>query len=109
MPKPEAQLLSQIKHYLQINGFYILRINTGLITNEKGRFYRSAPSGTPDVICCILGRFIGIEAKSPKGKQSDFQKQHEELIKNNQGEYWLIRSIEELMEKVRVFKKSLTV
>lgn len=104
--KPEAMLLSQIKTYLYATGFYFHRINTGLIKNEKDRFYRSATRGTPDVVCCIHGRFVAIEAKSSTGKQSIWQQQDEEWLKRNEGEYWLIRSLDELIEKVKILKSS---
>lgn len=30
-------------------------------------------AGTPDLLCCIGGRFVGIEVKSEKGKPSELQ------------------------------------
>lgn len=46
----EAVVLSKVLEYLRARGAYRIRM-------------ANAPTGTPDVIACIRGRFFGIEVK----------------------------------------------
>lgn len=78
----EKTIETKIKNYLFENGFYFIKIH-GSNFMEKG---------IPDLLCCINGKFIGIEVKAT-GKlngQSEYQKIHEENIKKAKGQYWLI-------------------
>ena len=61
--------------------------STGYIKNNK--------KGAPDIIVCFQGRYIGLEIKGTKGKQSDEQKQAEAIILMAGGEYYVIRSFDE--------------
>ena len=56
--------------------------------------------GIPDIVCCINGRFVGIEVKN-KGKlwnQSEEQKIHQELIERSGGLYILADSLQTVQE-----------
>lgn len=75
----EKIIENKIKDYLFENGFYFIKIH-GSSFMEKG---------IPDLVCCINGKFIGIEVKAPgklKG-QSEYQKIHEENILKANGKY----------------------
>lgn len=59
----EKTIENQIKCYLdQIGAWYI---------KTHGNMFSKA--GTPDIIACINGRFVGIEVKKPGGKVSALQ------------------------------------
>ena len=37
-------------------------------------------SGVPDIVCCLRGRFVGIECKAGKGKVTALQQRNLDLI-----------------------------
>ena len=57
--------------------------------------------GFPDLIVWFKGRFVGLEVKSPTGRQSESQKDVQEAIKYNGGEYHVVRSIDDV---ARIFE-----
>lgn len=63
----------------------------------------SMKKGIPDIICCICGVFVGIEVKQANGTQSDEQKVVERNIREAGGEYWLVFSFEEFVDKFNNF------
>lgn len=67
----------------------------------------SMKKGIPDIICCICGHFVGIEVKRANGRQSDEQKVVERNILDAGGEYWLVFSYEEFVDKFNTFVRRL--
>ena len=63
--------------------------------------------GIPDIIACICGHFVGIEVKQANGHQSDAQKVCEKNILEAGGEYWLVFSFDEFLEKFKEFSRRL--
>lgn len=61
---------NKIKKYLKKNGCYFLKIMGGV---------PGIPNGTPDILACINGYFVGIEVKRPDGKGRVTQIQHYQL------------------------------
>lgn len=61
--------------------------------------------GIPDIIACIKGHFVGIEVKQASGHQSDAQKVCEKNIVEAGGEYWLVFSYEEFIDKFNDFAR----
>ena len=55
-------------------------------------------AGIPDVICCVLGRFLAIECKAGKGKLTALQEREIEKIEQAGGVTFVARehNIEEL-------------
>ena len=73
-------------------------------------FFKHAASasmkvGIPDIICCIKGHFVGIEVKQANGRQSAEQKVCEKNIRAAGGEYWLVFSIEDFVDKFNEFAR----
>lgn len=60
---PEVKVKKKIHAVLKSVGAYAV--------NYIGGQY--ATSGTPDILVCIKGRFVGIEAKAGKGKPTQLQ------------------------------------
>ena len=56
------------------------------------------------MVVCYKGRYIGIEAKTKDGRQSEIQKVREKEIINAGGQYWVVRSVDELKEKIEAMK-----
>lgn len=84
---PEKKVENQIKRYLDSLGAYHIKIH--------GSAYM--PAGTPDILACIDGRFIGIEVKKPKGGiVSPLQKLKIKQIRNAGGVGFVATSVEEV-------------
>jgi len=48
--------------------------------------------GSPDVVVCAWGAFVGLEFKAPKGRQGADQKSFEGAVDRAGGYYFLVRS-----------------
>jgi hypothetical protein len=60
---PEAKVKAKIHALLKKHKAYAVNYIGGI----------SANNGTPDILACLNGRFIGIEAKAGKNKPTDLQ------------------------------------
>jgi hypothetical protein len=60
---PESLVKKKIHAILKSRGAYAVNYIGGI----------SANNGTPDILACLHGRFIGIEAKAGKNKPTDLQ------------------------------------
>ena len=95
MTTPEAELKKDIKSYLDSIGAYWCMIKGGA---------HSKP-GDPDMIACVDGRFIGIEAKTYDGAQSPIQKLRQRQIESAGGMYILVRSVDDVRQVMdKLFK-----
>lgn len=63
MATPESKVKAKIHAILKSRGAYAVNYIGGI----------SANNGTPDILACLNGRFIGIEAKAGKNKPTDLQ------------------------------------
>jgi hypothetical protein len=63
---PEAAIKAKIHAALKAQGAYAVNYIGGLHANN----------GTPDILACLNGRFIGIEAKAGNNKPTDLQIQN---------------------------------
>jgi Holliday junction resolvase len=57
---------------------------------------RFGASGSPDIVAVIHGRYVGIEVKAAKGKQSENQMQFQRELEAAGGIYLLVKSIEDI-------------
>lgn len=76
----ETEIQKNIIGYLRIKGFYAQRINSGmtvLMYKGKKRVIRGADKGTPDILACIYGYFVGIEVKNGIKEVEKFHKKIE--------------------------------
>lgn len=92
---PEALVLAACRQVLQARGVAFWRINTGA-TKTADRFIRYGSVGFSDIVACIGGRFVAIECKAPKGKQSEAQAAFQAEVERAGGSYWLVKSSEDL-------------
>ena len=63
MATPESKVKAKIHAILKAHGAYAVNYIGGI----------SANNGTPDILACLNGRFIGVEAKAGKNKPTDLQ------------------------------------
>ncbi|GHU87536.1 hypothetical protein FACS1894202_02000 [Clostridia bacterium] len=61
---------------------------------EHGGQYGTA--GLPDLICCINGRFVAFEVKTPVGKLTKLQEITIQRIKAAKGEAYKVTSVEDV-------------
>lgn len=71
---------------------------TGGMYNPKTKSYRPTMTraGTPDLLVCYRGRFVGLEVKTAKGRLSDKQKLMIDAIEASGGVAAVVRSIEDV-------------
>lgn len=84
----ENMIKRQVKDYLNIRGWFNFHILQGL----------GAYRGIPDRIAIKDGRVLFLEMKGPGKTQSDHQKKFQADIKRAGGEYYVVRSLEEIMK-----------
>lgn len=99
----EAQLVKSILNAVNYYGFF-WRNNTGAhkINNDNGsRFVRFGLPGSADIIGVHKGRFIAIEVKSERGRQSENQREFEKYITDNGGVYILAKSIDDALNGIK--------
>lgn len=99
--KREAQVLHSALRLLHKRGIFAHRENTGTAW-INGQPVSFGYPGAADITGILPdGRRLEIETKSVTGKQSEKQKAYQVKIEANHGVYWLIRSAEELEERLR--------
>lgn len=97
----EAQILQQVRQRLGKRPDVLLcRYNGAAISLSAGRFFRACSvNGTPDLVgiltVCGMGVYLGIEVKTPKGRQSADQKRFEAAVKAHGGVYLIATSADE--------------
>lgn len=105
MSTPESNLLAAVCDYLSLRKHFFWRSNNSGVATKgtDGRLFfrkmaKHSMRGVPDIILIKDGFFVGLEVK-PKGKyQSAEQKEFERACKEAGAEYYVIRSIDDLIE-----------
>ena len=57
-----------------------------------------AYKGIPDIIAIKQGRVLFLEIKRPGGKQSEHQWQFQIFIEGHGGEYYIVKSLDDLIK-----------
>lgn len=83
----EKEIQNEIRRYLQIRGWYVIRIQQGM----------GAHKGLSDLIAVKSGRVVFAEIKTPRGRLSEYQERFREEIAAHGGEYAVLRSVEDAM------------
>ena len=73
---------------------YLKTVPQSFCWKEHGGMYGTA--GLPDIICCIGGRFIAFEVKTPSGKLTKLQEITIAKIKAAKGEAYKVTSVKEV-------------
>lgn len=97
---PTNRLTNDIRDLIAKNCGFSIRCNVaGFYRPELGGYVRSGSTlGTPDVIAIVSGRFVGIEIKVGKDRQSPDQKTVQEGIEAAGGFYLLATDFETFRE-----------
>lgn len=98
----ESNVQSAICDYLALRKHFFSRINNVPVYDSARDRYRALPKhtmpGFPDIIVIKDGFFVGLEVKGPGGRQSPEQKEFERACKAAGGEYYVVRSIDDVRE-----------
>jgi hypothetical protein len=86
--QPEGKLVRDLRTYLEKQGDACFKIHGG------DNPFQAA--GIPDLLCCILGRFVGIEAKMPGGRVSPIQQKRLQKIYDAGGIAAVVESVGQL-------------
>lgn len=99
--KPETanRITANIVRILTMQGAFVTRINTTGIWDDAKKTFRTSQmrKGTPDIIACYRGRFVSIEVKAGKDRQSIEQQQVQQEITKAGGVYLLCRTTDEFI------------
>lgn len=94
----ESDLYRPVLEACQLFGAFAFRVNTGVF---GARHIRSVPKGTPDVLACLRGRFVGIELKTGKEKLSAEQERWHEGARKAGALIVTARSVDEVVSALR--------
>ena len=84
----ENDIKRQVKDYLSLKGYFHFPILQGL----------GAKKGIPDIIAIKNNRVLFLEIKRPGGKLSEHQQQFQLDIEGQGGEYYTIKSLDDLIK-----------
>ena len=88
----EKDIVNKIMRYLKtVPGCFAWK--------EHGGMYGTA--GIPDIICCLNGRFVAFEVKTPSGKLTKLQESTIQKIKAAKGEAFKVTSVGETKEIIK--------
>ena len=82
----ETNIRRQVTDYLQLRQYFCFYVLQGL----------GAYKGIPDLIAVKNGRVLFIELKTPRGRQSDYQRKFQANLEAAGGEYVLCRGVDDL-------------
>ena len=94
----EIEIQRSILDYLEKKRIFHYRNNSGGFRDINNHFYRFGALGSPDIICVVDGKYIGLEVKTKKGQQSEHQKDFQKKLEKAGGEYYVVRSIDDVMK-----------
>ena len=106
IPFDEGSAQSAILDYLllemALGHLFVQRINNTPIYDSKTGKYRSMSkgvnSGFPDILVIKKGRIIFCEVKSSTGQQSKDQVETQQLLENQNAEYYVVRTVKAVQE-----------
>jgi hypothetical protein len=93
----ESDLLAAIREALVRCGCTCWRNNTGVATYAESKVRYGLGVGSADLVGIYKGRFIAVEVKAEKGRQSPEQKAWQACVERAGGLYVLARSVEEAL------------
>jgi hypothetical protein len=97
--KPELKVQRAIIGWLAAQGIVLAVTDAGMLNKMGLAASCGIPAGWPDITGCLPGgRFLGVECKSAKGRQSPEQARCQARIESNGGLYIVAHSLAELQQ-----------
>jgi len=94
----EKDIQKQILDYLKIKRiFHYKNSTTGIYQQKTGHYIPSQSVGSPDIICVVDGRYIGIEVKRPGSKLSPHQEAFRDNLQQAGGFYIVAHNVEDVI------------
>lgn len=59
--------------------------------------------GIPDILCCVMGRFVALEVKGAGDKLSEIQKAQMERINNANGKAYVVMSLQDFKNIIKEY------
>lgn len=83
------------------------RINNVGVWDERKQVHRKGNTerGLPDIIAVIRGRFVAIEVKAGRDKQSEYQRARQFEIEKAGGAYLIVRDTNDILQFMQDLKK----
>lgn len=99
--------LGDVRKYPEL---VLWRNNVGQMIDADGRrvVFGVGGKGAADLLGMWAGRFVAIELKTDKGKQTDEQRAFEQLVQRKGGVYVVLRSVEDAREWAAEMRRSET-
>jgi histidinol phosphatase-like PHP family hydrolase len=72
---------------------FVFRSGAGAVKTAHGSFFRSGRVGLQDITVLINGKYVALEIKAEKGRQSRTQKEIEKLVKKHGGYYYIVKDL----------------
>ena len=95
----EQSIQKQIKDFLTLNGYKVVKINNVGIKKPDGSYIPTHQRGVSDLLCCAPdGRFVAIEVKRKGEKLTETQKEFLRHINRLGGIGIAAWSLEEVIE-----------
>jgi len=98
----EIELQRSILDYLAVmenqGKCFCFRSGAGAVKLDNGRYFKTGRKGVQDITCCVNGTYVAFEVKKPVGKLSEAQEEVKKATIANGGRYFVIRSIDEVMD-----------
>lgn len=101
----EGDLVRAALSYLKVMGILSWRNNTGMLKDRNGRPVRYGCTGSGDIFGIVSGgRFLSVECKVGKNKESDAQAEFRRDVLAAGGLAVVIRSLDELEEALWIYR-----
>lgn len=102
----ENDVVNTCIEYLMYCGHFVWRYNNFPRYDKDQKLFFRLPKHTPKGVADIIGtlkdgRFIAVECKYKKGRQSEFQKEFQKNIELRKGIYILTNSLDGLIESLK--------
>lgn len=97
----ESIIQADILKWLKSTGLMVWRSNSGSLF-LRGRHINLGPLGCADISVVVppLGRFVGLEVKSAKGKIRKDQRIYAEGLTKQGGAYFIVRSVQDAKDAI---------
>lgn len=107
---PTNKLTNDIRGFIARNGGFSLRCNVaGFYREDIGYIKSGSTIGTPDILAVVSGRFVGIEIKIGRDRQSDEQKSVQAGIEAAGGVYLLACGFEQFKAEFEAIIKNFSI
>ena len=103
MKERERDIQASIIEFLTFKGIFHYRNNSGGAMGKGNHFIRFGTPGSPDVICVVRGRYVGIEVKRHGGKLRESQEVFRAALEAAGGLYWIFTSLDEAVDTIEEY------